>query len=174
MTAWEDKTGPRDDIPLSTLVERGGIYYGVSGNGIESFVTEFVRLIPGLADIESSGNPGFKADLIRAVLEREALMPTGIGQGIALPHPRNPLIIDAEQQCVSIGFPAAPLDWKALDGRPVHTALLIVSASAKFHLHTLLKINFLCRNEDFLSLLKNRAPRDRIAGVIREVEQGWK
>ncbi|MDR0668813.1 MAG: PTS sugar transporter subunit IIA [Treponema sp.] len=173
MTAWEDKTGPHDDVPLSTLVERGGIYYNVSGSGIETFVTELIRLIPGLNDMEPPGNPGFKTDLIRAVLEREALMSTGIGQGIALPHPRNPLTIDAERQYVSIGFPAAPLDWKALDGRPVHTALLIVSSSAKFHLHTLLKINFLCRNEDFLSLLKSRAPRDRIAGAIREVEQSW-
>ncbi|MDR2374819.1 MAG: PTS sugar transporter subunit IIA [Treponema sp.] len=173
MTAWDDKTGLYDDIPLSTLVERGGIYYEIPGSSAEVFITEFIGLIPDLNDMELSG-PGFKTDLLRAVLEREALMPTGIGHGIALPHPRNPLVADAERQCVSIGFPAVSLDWKALDGRPIHTALLIVSASAKFHLHSLLKINFLCQNKNFLSLLKNRAPQDHIIGTIREVERGWK
>ncbi|MDR0731737.1 MAG: PTS sugar transporter subunit IIA [Treponema sp.] len=174
MTVWEDKTRAPGDIPLSTLVERGGIHYNVPESSVEVFITEFIRLIPCLNDIEASGNPGFKMDLLRAVLEREALMPTGIGHGIALPHPRNPLITDAGRQCISIGFPAAPLDWKALDSKPVHTALLIVSASAKIHLHTLLKINFLCQNKNFLSLLKNRAPQDHIIGTIRELERGWK
>jgi PTS system nitrogen regulatory IIA component len=160
-----------DDIPLSTLVERGGVFYDLSGDTVEALVAEHIRRIPGLDD---AGASGFREDLLRAVLEREALMPTGIGHGIALPHPRSPLIKDAERQCVSVGFPAAPVDWKSLDGRPVHTALLIVSASARFHLHTLLKINFLCQDKGFISLLEDRAPRDRIIGAIRELERGWK
>ncbi|MDR3148254.1 MAG: PTS sugar transporter subunit IIA [Treponema sp.] len=164
---------PHDDTALSTLVERGGIFYEVPGTTVESFVKELIRLIPGLDEAETVGKPGLKADLLRAVLEREALMPTGIGHGIALPHPRNPLIAEAGRQCVGIGFPAAPLDWKALDGKPVHTALLIVSASAKFHLHTLLTINFLCQDQDFRSLLHSQAPQERIIGAIRELERGW-
>ncbi|MDR2178277.1 MAG: PTS sugar transporter subunit IIA [Treponema sp.] len=167
-------TSPYDDIPLSSLIERGGVFYKLSGTTVESFVTELIRRVPGLTGAEAPGKDSFKTDLLRAVLEREALMPTGIGHGIALPHPRNPLITDTERQYVSIGFPAVPVEWKALDGKPVHTALLIVSASAKFHLHTLLKINFLCREEGFLSLLRNRAPQDQIAGAVRDIEQGWK
>jgi PTS system nitrogen regulatory IIA component len=161
-----------DDIPLSTLVERGGIFYELPGSTLEALVREFIRRIPG-SEPGEGGEDGFKTDLLRAVLEREALMSTGIGHGIALPHPRNPLITDAERQFVSIGFPTLPIDWKALDSRPVHTALLIVSASAKFHLHTVSKINFLCQDEVFRSLLKNRASRDRIIDAIQKAEQGW-
>ncbi|MDR1444852.1 MAG: PTS sugar transporter subunit IIA [Treponema sp.] len=157
-----------DDVPLSLLVERGGVFYGLLGASVEALVTELTGLIPCL----DGGDPANKA-LLQAVLEREALMSTGIGRGVALPHPRNPLIADTEKQLVSIGFPAVPVDWKALDGKPVHTALLIVSASAKLHLHTFSKINFLCQDNDFLSLLRNRAPQDRIIGAIREAERGW-
>jgi PTS system nitrogen regulatory IIA component len=158
-----------EDALLSSLVERGGIFYELSGNTVEALIAEFIRRLPGPED----GEGGFKTDLYRAVLEREALMATGIGHGIALPHPRNPLVREAGEQFVSIGFSAVPLDWGALDGKPVHTALLIVSASAKFHLHTFSKINFLCQDEAFLSLLRDRAPRDRIIGAIREAERRW-
>ncbi|MDR1024711.1 MAG: PTS sugar transporter subunit IIA [Treponema sp.] len=157
-----------DDVPLSRLVERGGVFYGLVGTTAEALVAEMIGLLPGI-----EGGDSANGALLRAVLEREALMSTGVGRGIALPHPRNPLITDTEKQLVSIGFPAVPVDWKALDGKPVHTVLLVVSASAKLHLHTLSKINFLCQDGDFISLLRNRAPRDRIIGAIREAERGW-
>jgi PTS system nitrogen regulatory IIA component len=157
-----------DDVPLSQLVERGGVFYGLLGTTMEALVAELIALLPGI----DGGDSADKA-LLQAVLEREALMSTGVGRGIALPHPRNPLITDIEKQLVSIGFPVVPVDWRALDGKPVHTVLLVVSASAKFHLHTLSKISFLCQDGDFLSLLSNRAPRDRIIGAIREAERGW-
>jgi PTS system nitrogen regulatory IIA component len=170
-----------DDVPLSTLVERGGIFYGLRGTTVESVITEFIRLLPGFEDSEGRetpaaaqpGDSGLKAALFKAVMEREALMSTGIGQGVALPHPRNPLIADAGKQFVAIGFPAVPVDWKALDGKPVQAILLIVSASARFHLHTISKINFLCHDGNFLSLLTARSSPETIIQAIREAERGW-
>jgi PTS system nitrogen regulatory IIA component len=173
------------DVPLSTLIERGGIFYGLKGATVESVIAEFIRLLPGFEDFgdfensegpetpAQSGDSGFKAALFKAVLEREALMSTGIGQGVALPHPRNPLITDAGKQFVAVGFPAGPVDWKALDGKPVHTILLIVSASARFHLHTTSKINFLCHDGNFLSLLTARPSLEAIIRAVREAERGW-
>jgi PTS system nitrogen regulatory IIA component len=65
------------------------------------------------------------------------------------------------------------VDWKALDGKPVHTALLIVSASAKLHLHTLSRINFFCQQEGFRELLERRADLEEITKTIREAEAAW-
>jgi PTS system nitrogen regulatory IIA component len=78
------------------------------------------------------------------------------------------------KQFVAIGFPAALAGWNALDGKPVHTVLLIVSASAQFHLHTLSKINFLCQEERFRALLTARASQEKIIDAIREAESTWK
>jgi PTS system nitrogen regulatory IIA component len=150
---------------LSALVERGGIFYDVPGTSVEKILAELISRLPGEVSL-----PG--DTLLKAVLEREALMSTGIGNGIALPHPRNP--VDEKKQFVAIAFPETPVDWKVLDGRAVHTALLIVSASARLHLHTLSKINFLCRQEKFLELLQNRAPRETIIKAIEEAEQTWR
>jgi PTS system nitrogen regulatory IIA component len=74
---------------------------------------------------------------------------------------------------VAIGFPAAPVDWRALDGKPVHTVLLIVSSVAKLYLRTLSKINFLCQDDRFLALLKARSPRESIIKAIQEAERAW-
>jgi PTS system nitrogen regulatory IIA component len=111
--------------------------------------------------------------LLKAVLEREELMPTAMGNGIALPHPRNPLIEKEEDQFVAIAFPEDDIDWGALDGQKVHSIILIVSASAKTHLFTLQRISYFCRDEAFCSLLKRRAPAQEIIQHIEKTEQGW-
>jgi PTS system nitrogen regulatory IIA component len=110
-------------------------------------------------------------------------MSTGIGRGIALPHPRNPLIgeaalttplpLVAALPLVAIAFPAQPVDWNTPDGSRVHTVFLIISTSAKQHLGVLSKINFLCQQEKFVSLIKTRAPKEKIIAAIRKAEAAW-
>jgi PTS system nitrogen regulatory IIA component len=151
---------------LADLVNRGGVYDDIPGDSPREILTGIIDRIPLPPEID-------KNSLLTAVLEREALMPTGIGKGVALPHPRNPVITDTRRQFVAIAFPARPVDWNALDGKPVHTALLIVSASAKQHLHILSKVNFLCQQESFYQLLQNKASREKIAQAVREAEQTW-
>ncbi|MDR0450205.1 MAG: PTS sugar transporter subunit IIA [Treponema sp.] len=155
-----------DGESLAALIERGGVFYDIPGANPEKILTELISRLSG-----KTAPPG---ELLKAVLEREALMSTGIGGGIALPHPRNPVITDENRQFVAVAFPESPADWKALDGKAVHTALLIVSAGARLHLRTLSKINFLCRQEEFLELLQNRAPKETIIRFIGEAEKTWR
>jgi PTS system nitrogen regulatory IIA component len=151
---------------LAQLIEQGGVFPDIAGASPLEVLTHLIQLIPLPVMID-------RQELLKAVLEREALMPTGIGHGIALPHPRNPLIADPQDQCLVIGFLRQPVDWKALDSKPVHTLLLMVSASAKLHLHSLSRINFFCQQEAFRGLLQNRASQQCIIGLIREVEDAW-
>jgi PTS system nitrogen regulatory IIA component len=158
--------GVKDQEELADLAERGGIYYDVEGNSPRALLTGIINHI--------SLPPYIDRDrLLGAMLEREDLMPTGIGEGIALPHPRNPVIDRKDRQFVSVVFPVRPVPWNALDGKAVHTAILIVSASSKCHLDTLSKINFLCKQENFYALLRDRAAAETIIAAIREAERAW-
>ncbi|MDR0554015.1 MAG: PTS sugar transporter subunit IIA [Treponema sp.] len=152
---------------LVELVKRGGVFYEIPGTAPREVIA---------ALIEAAGLPPAvdRKCFLEAALEREALMPTSLGHGIALPHPRNPPLIDVHEQMVALGFLKQPVDWRALDGEPVHTALLIVSASAKLHLHTLSEINFFCQQEDFRALLANRASPEDIIKVIEDAEADWR
>jgi PTS system nitrogen regulatory IIA component len=151
---------------LSDLIRRGGALYDIPGTSPEEVLTNMA----GVLQVP----PGFdRKALLTAVLEREALMPTSIGHGIALPHPRNPIISGSEEQFVTVGFLKWSVDWKTLDGKPVHSLMLIVTASAKLHLDTLSRINFFCQQPSFRQLLKDRSPLKNIIETIQEAEQGW-
>lgn len=151
---------------LARLVSRGGVFHEVEGATPEEILS---NVISGLSSF-----PARKAaTLLRAVLEREALITTGAGRGIALPHPRAPLLEEGGEPFVAVAFPRKPAPWNALDGRDVHTVFLIVSESAKQHLAALSKINFLCQQEQFYALLASRASQEEIIAAIREAEEAW-
>ena len=153
-------------IGLGELLERGGIYYDFPGNSVQEILEMLFAKVPVPPSIPAE-------DLIQAVKEREALMSTSIGGGIALPHPRNPLITKMEEQFVALAFLKNPVDWKALDAKPVDTLLLIVSSSAKSHLGILSGITFFCKEKAFLKLLRDRAPCDTLIDFIKDTERKW-
>jgi PTS system nitrogen regulatory IIA component len=155
---------------LAALIERGGVYYNISGWNPKEFITAVIGLLPAIPGLE-------RESLLGEILNREELMSTGIGRGIALPHPRNPIsdalpLVTALPK-VTIAFPAQPIDWNTPDGSKVHTVFLIISTSAKQHLGTLSKINFMCQQEKFYSLIKIQAPKEEIITTIREAETAW-
>jgi PTS system nitrogen regulatory IIA component len=151
---------------LADLIERGGVYGDIKGTTPREALTNFIKALSPVPPI-----PGDK--LLEAVMEREALMSTSIGGGIALPHPRNPLAAETSEQFAAVAFLEKSVDWNSLDGEPVDTLLLIVSSSAKQHLRTLSEITFFCRQEDFKLLLKNHASREELLRFIREAEKKW-
>ena len=151
---------------LAALVEQGGVYHHVSG----AYPRDILAAITGLIPVCP---PNKKEALLRAMLERESLMSTAIGRGIALPHPRTPLLEAGEDPFVAIAFPVQPLEWNSPDGSKVHTIFLIVSSPAKQHLSVLSKINVLCHQETFHSLITARAPKEKIIAAIREAETAW-
>ena len=152
---------------LADLIERGGIYRNIKGKNPEEVLIELIGSLPLFPSIPAD-------NLLQAVLEREDLMPTGIGRGIAVPHPRNPLILPGSEQFAVLAYLENPVDWNSLDGEKVDTLLLIITSTAKQHLVALSEINFLCRQKDFLRLLRERAGLDELLVFIREMQKQWK
>ena len=152
---------------FAELLERGGILYDLEGTSSGEVLSALVNSLKSKLSIPAE-------KLLEAVMEREALMSTGFGRGIAFPHPRNPMLSSDSGQFVSLAFSKTPVDWNSLDGEKVDTLLLIVTASAKQHLGILSEITFFCRKENFCRLLKERAPLEEILGFIRETESSWK
>ena len=154
-------------IGLAELLKQGGVFRDIEGNTSREVLTGLIQALPPVPPIS-------RETLLEAVLEREALMSTGIGRGIAIPHPRNPIITAADGQFTALAFLKNPVDWDSLDGERVDTLLLVVSASAKQHLHVLSEITFFSRQENFCRLLRERASLEDILRFIREAEGSWK
>jgi PTS system nitrogen regulatory IIA component len=154
------------NLSLSDLVKRGGIYYNIGGSNPVEALAEMSRTInlPKAIDRDA---------LLQAVLEREALMPTAIGHGIAIPHPRNPLFQDEGLQRVCVIFLKTPVPYNALDRKPVSTLFLILSAAARLHLGILAEISHLCQKPEFIDLLAKRPSTEELIAFISAAEASW-
>ena len=156
----------RNETRLVDLIDRGGIYRDIRGSTPREVLAALAAALPPNLSVQGQ-------KLLEAVMEREALMSTGIGKGIALPHPRNPMAGEESGQFAAIAFLEKPVDWNSLDDEPVHTLILIVSASAKLHLQILSQINYFCGQDDFRLLLGKRAGKEELLGFIGETEKNW-
>jgi PTS system nitrogen regulatory IIA component len=150
-------------VNLAEMIGRGGVMYGVRGATPREVIADAVgRLsLPAGADRDT---------VLRLLLDREDLMPTAIGGGIAIPHPRNPLVTEAFQTEVSVCLLERPVDFRALDGLPVHTLFIVLAINSKRHLEILSRISYFCRDAAFRGLLKDKRPAADIIGFLREKE----
>jgi PTS system nitrogen regulatory IIA component len=152
--------------PIPTLVEAleaGGIYYRLIGSdkgAVLRAVVEHLRL-PEEVDREF---------LLRVLLAREALQSTGIGDGIAIPHVRNPVVLHVPRPMIALCFLDKPVDFGALDGRPVHALFSLVSPTVRAHLRLLSRLAFALHDPLFKKTIVRVAARDEIMEAVRRVE----
>lgn len=149
------------------LLKAGGIYQNIPGNSVVEILKYSIEIISTPENIS-------KVEILSALLSREEMMTTAIGMGIAIPHPRNPIITEAGDSSVSICYLENPTDFKALDGVPVHTLFIVLSNSPKKHLETLSKISYLCQTGKFVDMLKRRESKENILRFVEEKEIEWK
>jgi PTS system nitrogen regulatory IIA component len=63
-----------------------------------------------------------KENFYRAIIERERIVSTGVGMGVAIPHAKLPAY---DHFFIAIGVLQKPVDWNALDGSPVRLIFMI-------------------------------------------------
>jgi PTS system nitrogen regulatory IIA component len=152
---------------LTDLLRLGGIHHDLAGGTVPEILKNALELVPipeGLS----------KDELLATLIDREEMMTTAVGRGIAIPHPRNPIIARVEDARVAIFLLKTPADFGALDGRPVHVLFLVLAESPRRHLEVLSKISYLCQNPEFLALLEARRPDEEILAYVKARELEWR
>ena len=151
----------RASPPLSQAVRLGGIHRGLPGGGKETLLRAMIEKLPA--------PPGFDREfLYQMVLAREHLGSTSLGNGVAIPHPREPIVLRVAEPAVAIYLPATPVPFD--DGQPVHTLCLVVCPSTRAPLHVLAALAAVLRDEQVAALLAARAPDDVLLAGIERVE----
>ena len=144
-----------DTLPLlSDALERGGIHFLSGGEPKTEVLKKTVSLFPGTDDRE-------RDLLFKAIMAREMLGSTGIGNGIAIPHVRNPIVLNIKEPIILLCFLEQPIDFAALDGIKVATIFTMISPTARIHLHLLARLSFLLQNRDIRKALSfSKAPNE--------------
>lgn len=155
-------------IPMHGLYEAltlGGIHYRVEGNNKESALRNVVGLMRLPQDVD-------RDFLLQVLLAREALASTAVGDGIAIPHVRNPIVLHVTEPIVCLCFLEEPIDFNSLDGRPVHCLFTLVSPTVKAHLHLLSRLAYALRDPSFRDLIEKQGSREKILSETARIESG--
>jgi mannitol/fructose-specific phosphotransferase system IIA component (Ntr-type) len=107
--------------------------------------------------------------VLDAVLEREATRTTGIGNGLAIPHGK---CTGTDHLVMAIGRPASPIDFQAIDGRPVNLIWLLSSPPDKTgpHIHALARISRLMTIDRFRQALSGAKTPEEMYEIIVQQE----
>lgn len=158
-----ERQSPETIPSLAIMMAAGGIHHDVPGDDKASVLREVVARLPLPAEVDR--------DFVTAVLEaREAMGSTGIGDGMAIPHVRNPILLQIGAPCVTLCLLRKPVDFEAIDGEPVHALFTVVSLTVPTHLRILARLGFTLRDEGLRDLLRARAAAPAILDRIREIE----
>ncbi len=123
------------------------------------------RMVDVLAE---TGHLLLKSTFLQAILERETFSTTGLGRGVALPHAwhsindlfRVPLVVGARLR--------PPVDFQAVDGRPVDLVFLLCSPRNRLHLQLLSTMSTLARDEGLMHNLRQAKTKAEFIGPLKE------
>ncbi|MFQ5670551.1 MAG: PTS sugar transporter subunit IIA [Acidobacteriota bacterium] len=109
-----------------------------------------------------------EADALRKLVDREQVMSTGIGGGIAIPHARSP---EVDRTVIAVGRSRQGVPFNAVDGAPVKAIFLILGPpeSSAEHVKVLARIARLVKRPDFLEQMAGAGTETDLLEIIRRM-----
>lgn len=151
-----------DNVDIANLIHRGGIYTDVEGSTPQEIYEKISKLID-LPD-------GMTAEQVyNALCAREEVLSTAVGNGIALPHARAPIMKNEEDQRIVLVYLKTPLDMKAPDERNVYAMFILLTHNSQIHLKVLSSLAGLFRSLRFRKALEEHADEATLAAIIHEL-----
>ncbi len=119
--------------------------------------------------LASQGDIGDASILRRSVWEREQQRSTGIGEGLAIPHGK---CAGARAVRLAIGRPSQPLEWDAIDRRPVRLVCLLVSPPDRIaeHIQALGRISRVMSNAAFRAQCYEASSAERLFELLSSTD----
>jgi PTS system nitrogen regulatory IIA component len=160
----EPENGDREELPnLCDALRAGGVVHHVAGTDKRSALAAMVAHVALPRHVDRDG-------LLQVLLAREQLGSTGIGAGIAIPHVRNPIVMRIPRPMIMLGLLEQPVDFAAIDRRPVHAIFLVITPTTRSHLHILSRLGYVLQDRALKDLLAARAPSERILETLAQAE----
>lgn len=149
----------RNEDDIGKALERGTVLHHVQGDTPETILRTMVRAVPDLP-------PELMPSLLARLLEREGLGSTGIGRGIAIPHPRTPLASFPKKNCIVAAFTDKAVPYGAIDRKPVFAFFLLLAPDVREHLSLLSRFSGFLRDEDFYRLLMEKPEKHQLVEAL--------
>ena len=148
---------------ITPALMRGGVYFGLTGNLREEVLGKVLDLLVLPEHIQKSA-------LKEMLVSREQAGTTAIGNGIAIPHVKHPVVLAGMEPIVGLFFLEKAVDFSSPNGEAVHTLFVILSSSFKWHLSLLSRLAFCLQDEEVKAALKRRASKEEILAAFQVAE----
>ncbi len=148
---------------LSEILKPENIKIPLAATDKTAAISELVQLLASTGTLPDSQK------VLDAVLEREQTRTTGIGNGLAIPHGKAPGLTGL---VMAIGKPAHPIEFKAIDGKPVSIIWLLCSPPDQTapHIHALARISRLMTIDKFRQNLNAAKTSQEMFDIISQQE----
>ena len=147
---------------LDTL-KAGGVYYRIEGTDKSTVLRNMVEVMRLPEEVD-------REFLYQVLLARETLGSTGIGDGIAIPHVRNPIVLHITKPTITLCFLEHPINFEAIDGEPVNVLFTLISPTVRAHLHLLSRLGYVLKNPEFKAAIKRQELRDVLLETLAAAE----
>jgi fructose-specific phosphotransferase system IIA component len=152
-------------MKLKDLLTENLIKIHLSSQEKRLVIEEMVDLLVKAGCIKDRG------EVLKAVLDREAVMSTGVGDEVAIPHAKSE---SAPSIVVALGIARKPIDFQSMDDQPVRIIWLLVGPPDQTgpHLKALSRISRLMHKPEFREqLLAAQNSKEALTAIIREEEK---
>lgn len=154
---------PAQGPPLTRAIDAGGVIRGLRGEDKRAVLTAAVEKLnlPPHADREV---------ILQMLLAREKLGSTGIGAGFAIPHVRDPILLRVPEPQVTVYLLEHPIEFGAVDHRPVHTMFLAITPTIQSHLLILSRLGTVLQDQAVRSAIAGKESPERLLATIERAE----
>jgi PTS system nitrogen regulatory IIA component len=162
--AGDQWSGHKTAPGLADALNAGGVHYKVPGEDREAALRAVVGRLPLPQDFE-------RESLLELFLAREALGSTAVGDGIAIPHARHPIVLPVTRPLATLCFLKKPIAYQAPDGKPVHILFSVICPTVAAHVGLLACLSRALHDEDFRQSVAEAKPREIILKEARRIEK---
>ncbi len=152
-------------MKLTDFVIKDAIIPELTASTKEDVIREMVARLKAKGAVKSEDED----EVVAAILKREELGSTGIGNGVAVPHTKHPAV---DQLVATVAVSQNGVDFASLDGEPVFILFLLISPLDRpgDHLRGLENISRHLRQQDFCSFLRQSDTIKAIWGNLEEAD----
>lgn len=162
--AFDVPGDPETATSLTQALRAGGIFHRVEGKSVEEVIGAVVAKLPLDDDID-------RDMLLQVLVARDRLGLAAIGDGIAIPHVRTPLVLASGGSVAVLAFLVEPLPLQTPDGKPVDIIFFLICPTVHAHLAMLARLAFCLKADAFREAVRRRAAADELLRIAAETEQ---
>ncbi|MCM3472674.1 PTS fructose transporter subunit IIABC [Brevibacillus borstelensis] len=153
-----------DQIRIGDLLKEDTIILSLAASTKEEVLDELI------AKLDEAGRLNSRDGMKEAILAREALSSTGIGEGIAIPHAKTAAV---KTPSIAFGFSKQGIDFQSFDGTKAHLFFMIAATenANQAHLETLALLSQMLMDEDLRKRLMAAGSKEEVLEIIAVKER---